>query len=660
MFPMQGNQSDEKLYVDDVFSTYLYTGNGSTQTITNGIDLAGKGGLVWFKARTSAYDPVWLDTERGTTQQLYSSLTNAQSANPSAITSVSSSGYSMGAATIINGNGTNFVSWAFRKAPKFFDVVTYTGNGVAGRTIAHSLGQAPGMIIVKCASSGSQWAVYHRSLGGTKYMWMDTSAAISSTAYWNDTDATSTVFTLGNTGAANGNGDTYVAYLFAHDTSADGIIQCGSFTTDGSGNATVNLGWEPQYVLHRPSASSSDWFVNDSLRGMSVTGGARLSPNLSSTEIVTSAPPYYYTAVPNATGFSVNDGVTSQSHIYLAIRRPNKPPTTGTQVYNAIARTGTGAAATVTGVGFAPDLVMVKGRATGGSDAWWLHDRLRGMSSTSAAILQSSNTGAEFSVAPASSGVLLDGATAGTVQMTSGTNINTSAVQYINHFFRRAVGCFDQVCWIANSSGARDIQHNLGVAPELCIIKNRSVSENWLVASDLVRRPGYPTQPAVISLSLSNAAEQVTGLFQSNGASADFTPTVIKITGSTYSYFSGGQITTNVSGNMTAYLFATKAGISKVGSYTGNGSSQTINCGFAAGARFFLVKATSTTGSWWVFDSARGIVSATDFGLQLNSTAAETTSADAVDPDASGIIVNQEATCSINANGVSYVFLAIS
>lgn len=115
-----------------------------------------------------------------------------------------------------------------------------------------------------------------------------------------------------------------------------------------------------------------------------------------------------------------------------------------------------------------------------------------------------------------------------------------------------------------------------------------------------------------------------------------------------------------IGGTYVAYLFATKAGISKVGSYTGNGSSQTINCGFSAGARFFLVKATSTTGSWWIFDSTRGIISAADAALQLNSTAAEITSADACDPDASGIIVNQEATCSINASGISYVFLAFS
>lgn len=61
-----------------------------------------------------------------------------------------------------------------------------------------------------------------------------------------------------------------------------------------------------------------------------------------------------------------------------------------------------------------------------------------------------------------------------------------------------------------------------------------------------------------------------------------------------------------------------------------------------------------------MYDSTRGIVSGNDPALALNSTAAEVTSADAVDPDASGIIVNEEATCSINANGISYIFLALA
>ena len=109
-----------------------------------------------------------------------------------------------------------------------------------------------------------------------------------------------------------------------------------------------------------------------------------------------------------------------------------------------------------------------------------------------------------------------------------------------------------------------------------------------------------------------------------------------------------------------AYLFATKAGISKVGSYTGNGSNQTINCGFSTGSRFVLVKRIDNTGDWFVWDTARGITPTTDPHLSLNTTAAEVTTDDSIDQDASGFVVNQNAATNINALGGNYLFLAIA
>ena len=116
-----------------------------------------------------------------------------------------------------------------------------------------------------------------------------------------------------------------------------------------------------------------------------------------------------------------------------------------------------------------------------------------------------------------------------------------------------------------------------------------------------------------------------------------------------------------LSGNdYVAYLFASLPGVSKVGSYTGNGTSQTINCGFTTGARFILVKRTDSTGDWYIWDSARGIVSSNDPRLSLNTTTAEATTDDSVDPDASGFIVNQNTATNINVSGGQYIFLAIA
>lgn len=130
-------------------------------------------------------------------------------------------------------------------------------------------------------------------------------------------------------------------------------------------------------------------------------------------------------------------------------------------------------------------------------------------------------------------------------------------------------------------------------------------------------------------------------------------------TSSVFTVGTDGSVNANTATFVT-YLFATSPGISKVGSYTGNGSSQTINCGFTTGARFVLIKRTDSTGDWFVWDTARGIVSANDPHLSLNTTAAEVTTDDSIDPDTSGFIVNQVAATNINVNGATYVFCSFS
>jgi hypothetical protein len=141
-------------------------------------------------------------------------------------------------------------------------------------------------------------------------------------------------------------------------------------------------------------------------------------------------------------------------------------------------------------------------------------------------------------------------------------------------------------------------------------------------------------------------------------------------TGSTYwnntsptvSSFTVGTITTgNESGfNYVAYLFASCPGVSKVGSYTGNGSSLNIDCGFTNGARFVLIKRTDSTGDWYVWDTARGIVAANDPWLLLNSTNAEVTTDDTIDPLSTGFTVNQVSATNVNVSAATYIYLAIA
>jgi hypothetical protein len=618
----------DKLFVDDVFSAYTYTGNGATQTINNGIDLAGKGGLVWTKCRSVGYNHSIIDTERGVTKNLASDATDLQYTNADRITALASNGFSLGASSSHNQSAATYVSWTFRKAPKFFDVVTYTGNGVAGRQIPHALGIAPGMVIVKKTSAADNWVVQHRSLAASDTLSLNSaSAAFSAPTIWNSTAATASNFTVGTAGEVNSNTATYVAYLFAHDPSADGIVQCGSFTVDASGAATVNLGWEPQYLLTKTTSGGDQWRLVDMSRGMPVVTPANskaLYPNASYSEGSNED------GQPTSTGFKFIGGTlgASSTNIYLAIRRPNKPPTTGTQVYNAIARAGTGAAATVTGVGFAPDLVMPQARSNI-QGAWW-SDRLRGSTRT----LLSTLTDAEVAVTEGVKSLDMNGASLG---INSG--VNNSAWTYINHFFKRAPGVFDVVCY-SGTGVARTVAHNLGGVPELMLIKSRSTAINWAA---------YHGNPAgSMYLNLTNGYSLSAAMWNNTSPSAS-------------SFTVGAETTVNETArNYVAYLFATKAGISKVFSYTGNGSSLTVDCGFTTGARFVLIKRTDAVGDWYIWDTVRGLVAGNDPHLSLNTSVAEVTTNDSIDPASSGFIVNQLAATNINVTSGTYIGLAFA
>ena len=208
-----GGGANQPLYVDDVFSTYLYTGNGSTQTINNGIDLAGEGGLVWIKARNNTTNNNLFSTVPSG-KRFYSNQTYVDNLS----FTFNSAGFIAPNQVDLTGGNINFTSWTFRKAPKFFDVVTWTGNGATTRTLTHSLGIAPGCIIVKRTSEASNWEVGHRSLpAGWSIILNSTAAQDGHNSTFDYTATTFGVIAYGASYDTNANGVQYVAYLFAHD-----------------------------------------------------------------------------------------------------------------------------------------------------------------------------------------------------------------------------------------------------------------------------------------------------------------------------------------------------------------------------------------------------------------------------------------------------------
>jgi hypothetical protein len=648
---MGASGSAAKTYVEDVFSTWLYTGNGSTQTITNEIDLSGKGGLVWIKSRNIAgsaqvnsqipkYNHFLFDTLRTNQNALNTASNFGQDSTWGALyLNFLSTGFNVGNASNIytNESATTYASWTFREAEKFFDVVTWTGSG-ANRTISHNLGSVPGCIIVKRTDTTGDWQVYHRSLANTEYMVLNSTAAKATGATrWNSTTPTSTVFSLGTDATVNASGGTYVAYLFAHDAGGfgdsgnDSVVSCGSFTTDGSGNATVTLGWEPQWLLYKRSdgATNQPWVMFDSMRGYVVgNGDAYLTANTSNAESSANS------SNPTATGFTVSEQVGT--YIYIAIRRgPMKTPTDATKVFGLSARTGTDANATVTG-GQLADSVLIKNRGAAVGDLFAARLTGRGYLETSSAAAE---VAALNTTLQANSWDVMDGVKVGTTS----TITNASANTFINYLFRRAPGFFDAVCY-TGTGVARTVSHNLGVAPEMMIVKHRNGTNLWTI----YHRGVDATSPQNYGL-----------WFQTNARDLD---TYWNNTAPTSTLFTVGiKDATNISGgNFITYLFATCPGVSKVGNYTGSGTTKDIDCGFTAGARFVLIKRTDSTGDWHVWDTARGIVSGNDPYLLLNSAAAEVTGTDYIDPLSSGFQISSTAPAAINANGGSFIYLAIA
>jgi hypothetical protein len=638
-----GAAGGDGAYIEDVFSTYLYTGTGASLPIVNGIDLDAEGGLVWSKRRNGVAQNKWYDSARGITFAIESDNTGANQTEVTGITSFNSNGYTYGADGNTNSSGDTYVSWTFRKAPKFFDILTYTGTGV-NRTVAHNLGSVPGCIMVKRTDTTGDWQVYHRANTAnpeTDYLVLNSTAATAdSNTRWNDTLPTDSVFTVGTEATVNASGGTYVAYLWAHDAGGFGddgeqnVITCGSYTGNGSTTGpVVTLGYEPQWLLLKAaSAPGDDWLLVDNMRGFNVSDTtAHLSPNTSAQEFTTDA------IQPTATGFKLvktygawnSNGVT---YIYIAIRRgPMKTPEAGTEVFEPVAYTGNGTADRRIDTGIVSDMVFWKSRSNGTD--WKSASILAGKERA----LTPNTTGAEGAV---SGYYITDYDNEGFNFGTSDSSYNTSSWTYVTHAFRRAPGFFDVVCYTGTGS-ATTISHNLGVAPEMMIVKSRSNAIEW----------------AVYHVSLGNDA--YVNLDKTSSEQPDVAGDYWNLTTPTNAVFSVGTSTRVNASTYTyiAYLFATLAGVSEVGTYTGNGTSVSVTTGFQP--RFILVKRTDSTGNWIVGDSARGLVAGDDPFLLLNSTAVEVTNQDWVDVSATGFTINETAA-NANVNTGTYIYLAIS
>ena len=291
----------------DYFNTSLWTGNDTAQTIT-GIPFAPD--FVWIKNRSTAESHTLVNTVIGANNFLKSNATSANNTNTEFVKSFTSDGYTLGNADEVNNGSNNIVGWNWKangagasntagsinttktsaNTTSGCSIITYTGNGSAGATIGHGMGIKPSMIIIKNSSIIQDWIVYTQSLTATKILYLNQTGGFNdNNVFFNDTEPTTSLITLGSNSSVNGSGNSHVAYCFAD---VQGYSKQNSYVGNGNVNGTFNYtGFKPAFVMIKNYADSGgasnnggNWRIFDNQRLGYNVNNATLYPNLSNSE----------------------------------------------------------------------------------------------------------------------------------------------------------------------------------------------------------------------------------------------------------------------------------------------------------------------------------------------------------------------------------------
>ena len=344
---------------NDFFNTEIYTGNAGTRTIDNGF----RSDFLWIKARSATTDYRLFDTLRGT-EALVSNTDSGQINRAGyGFTSLASNGFTLNGNASggeVNANNQPYVAWSWKgngttnanntagtinstvnlNTTSGFSIVQFTGTG-GGATVGHGLGSVPKMIILKKTNGGADWIVYHTSMGNTKALKLNSTAALSTdNGYFNATTPTSTLFSLGNDGFTNGNNATIIAYCFAEKT---GYSKFGSYTGTGSTDGPfIYTGFKPAFVLIKSSSSSGSWLLWDNKRSLS--GGFNTNSYIlvpSNNEVEQTGTNYAIDMVSNGFKLRNNNGNVQNSGetaIYMAFAENPLVANSGTDGVPATAR----------------------------------------------------------------------------------------------------------------------------------------------------------------------------------------------------------------------------------------------------------------------------------------------------------------------------------
>ena len=643
------------------FNTITYTGDGTNPRSITGVGF--KPDLLWIKKRNSADDNVWFDTTRGPQKELISN-SNAAEATKSgdAIISFDSDGFTTGNNGAINANGDTYVAWCWKanggttssntdgsitstvqaNTGAGFSIATYTGSGSTA-TIGHGLSAAPEMIIAKSTSDAYEWKIWHKDLSSGYQLLFNTAGQASDSSVWTTTTPTSTVFSIGTNVGVNGGSKNYIAYCFLSVASYSSI---GSYTGNGANNV-ISTGIEPAWLMIKRTNGTGTWMMYDNKRTTSNPRTSILQANLSDAELTSSSLGVNFLT----NGFEVlgNNGDfngSGDTYLYLAFAAdPSAAPVLADSFANKL-YTGNGGTQSITGLGFSPSFVWLKRRD--GTGNHYLNDTIRGTKSQ----ISSNLTAAETTYSSNITSFDTDGFTLGTSTDNNGSgqtfvdwNWKANPVSTIN-----TDGTIQSVVSANQAAGFSIVQgtasgglntvnsfgHGLGVKPDLIIIKSTSSVDNWYVYNSI--------SGAGKSLYLNDTAAE----FSTTNIWANTEPTA-----SVFSIKDGQTV--SVGATFITYCFASISGFSKIGSYTGNGSSSgpTVTTGFQPS--WIMIKRTDAGGTNWnIMDSTRGNA---DYLLAANTDGAEVTSETPLNTTSTGFVIT-ESSAYINASGGTYIYMA--
>jgi hypothetical protein len=322
----------------DSFNANLYTGNGTSQSVT-GVGFSPN--LVFLKMRNnpSSYISRVIDSVRGVTKEIYPESSLAENTETAGVLSLDADGFTLGTNAAYNNNGTNFVSWNWKANPiptintdgtvqsvvsanqaSGFSIVSFKTPATNNFTVGHGLSDAPKLMIIKGTSIVSSWTVYSSEIGATNYLQLNTTnGSTASSLPFNDTAPTSSVFTLGSSTVWYGTNESYIAYCFSE---VAGFSKFGSYTGNGSSTGpVVTTGFQPDFIILKSSSySPTQWVLMDSVRDNSVDFSAILFANASNAETdgITRAE-------TSSTGFQITTASNSynrngETYIYMAFK----------------------------------------------------------------------------------------------------------------------------------------------------------------------------------------------------------------------------------------------------------------------------------------------------------------------------------------------------